>query len=52
MLCSCVAHFSYAFWHLSTDAMRMRSAAGDLMFDNWDAFSEFLRRMRTPQCED
>ena len=21
---------------------------GDLMFDNWDAFSEFLKRMRTP----
>ena len=21
---------------------------GDLMFDNWDAFSDFLKRMRTP----
>jgi beta-amylase len=25
---------------------------GDLMFDNWDAFSDFLRRMRTPPSDD
>lgn len=24
---------------------------GDLMFDNWDAFSQFLSRLRTPPEE-
>lgn len=28
------------------------ATAGDLMFDNWDAFSDFLRRMRTPPSDD
>lgn len=32
--------------------LRCRHHAGDLMFDNWTAFSDFLRRMRTPPSEE